>query len=213
MNIEEMLDSQLAKEQAVPRKRSGKFSPSSFGQCYRRQIWNRRDETVTNPPSSKALRIFKIGKLTHEYFQSLIPNNKEVCEKHHENDNFNMYTDWVNDDFIEDFKTVNGYKFKKICNPNTDINSECIDYILQLMGYCKWFGKPKGRLTFINKDDWKIKPFEFLLTDWIDKVDEEIDLLMAFWKSGKLPPAMPKLYRGRECTYCAFLGKDGCGQK
>jgi NTP pyrophosphatase (non-canonical NTP hydrolase) len=212
MNIEGLLDQELAKEQAVPRKRSGKFSPSSFGQCYRRQIWNRMDEPKTNEPDARALRIFKIGKMVHEYLQSLIPNTDEVCEKHYEGEDFHGFADHVGEDFVEDFKTVNGFKFKKICNEKTDIASECSDYILQLMAYCLWFDKPVGRLTFINKDDWQIRVFDFKLADYKEKVEDEMDTLMLFWKNRerRLPSALPRLYRGSECRYCNFSVGGKC---
>lgn len=210
MDIEKLLDKELAREQAEPRERSGKFSPSSFGQCYRRQIWNRRNEPKTNEPSPEALRIFKIGKLTHEYLQSLIPDNEEVCEKHYEEDDFHGFADHVGADFVEDFKTVNGFKFKKVCSPKTNIVEECSDYILQLMTYCLWFDKPIGKLTFVNKDDWKIKTFTFKLEDYINDVQEEMNMLMAFWHRESLPPALPRLYGGRECQYCAY--KTLCGK-
>lgn len=207
MNIEKLLDSHLAEEQAKPRERSGKFSPSSFGQCYRRQVYNRKNVPVTNPPDARALRIFKIGKLTHEYIQSLIPNEKEVCEKHYDGEDFHGYADHVGDNYIEDFKTVNGFKFKKISRKDMTskkVAEECPDYVMQIMAYCLWFDKPIGRLTFINKDDWQIRQYDFKLEDYKDLVEDEIQMLRAFWNRDRLPPPLPRLYGGNECRYCSW---------
>jgi hypothetical protein len=204
--IEKLLDEHLEKENSKPRKRSGKFSPSSFHQCYRRQIYNRRNEPQTNPPNERALRIFKIGNIVHEYLQKLIPNHEQVCEVKFENENFIGFADHVGDNYIEDFKTVGSFKFKQINVKNAVIDVNCRDYILQLMTYCYFMDKPIGKLTFVNKDDWQIKTFEFKLEDYKDKVEMEMNTLMNYWSTKTLPPATPRLYHGKECMYCNFKG-------
>jgi len=134
-----------------------------------------------------------------------------VCEKQYSDDNFTGFADHVGPDYVEDFKTVGGYKFKIISGKDADITVNSRDYILQLMAYCLWFNKPIGKLTFVNKDDWNIRTFEFKLDDYREKLKEEIDTLMEYWNKQELPPAKPRLYKDNgECRYCNFSIKNKC---
>ncbi len=76
MSIQDLIDEALIKEEEIKsqRIRSGKFSPSSFGKCYRAQYWNRKNEPKSNPIDVSALRRFKVGNIIHQYAQSFFPN-------------------------------------------------------------------------------------------------------------------------------------------
>jgi hypothetical protein len=69
MTIQEMVDKALIRPERV---RSGKWSPSSFGGCYRKQFWNRKDEPKSNPPDARTLRVFAAGQLFHDFIQNII---------------------------------------------------------------------------------------------------------------------------------------------
>jgi hypothetical protein len=76
-------------------------------------------------------------------------------------------------------------------------------------------GKPRIGLIFISRDlsygtrahEWtgQTKDYEpFILA-------EEVNLLLCWkeYQEGKLPPCNPRLYDGKECSYCNF--KTYCG--
>lgn len=212
MNIETLIDDHLENKRNQETRDLGKFRASSFGRCYLAQVLKRRGEEETNPPGAKSLRIFNIGHMVHEYVQNLIPNKNEVCELEYQDEDFSGHCDYVGDTYVEDYKTVNVFKFNQIIKKGADVAEIVPNYVLQLMAYCKWWDKPTGRLTFINKDDWRIKSFDFQYSDYEDLLEDEFDILKAFWNKNRLPPAMPRIRYGRseECIYCGY--KDRCGK-
>ena len=74
--IEKLIDDYLLAEQTqrAKKERSGLWSPSSFGRCFRYQFWNRKNEPQTNPPDLRALKIFKVGNIFHDFIQSMLPD-------------------------------------------------------------------------------------------------------------------------------------------
>lgn len=64
----DVLDEYIAHidEERVP---DGKFHPSSLWMCDRQAVMVARGEKQSNPPDSQTKRVFKIGKIIHEFIQ------------------------------------------------------------------------------------------------------------------------------------------------
>lgn len=155
--IEEILNKQIEKEQAdrTNRVRSGKWNPSSFGQCFLRQWYNRKDKKKTNPPNMKAFRLFRIGNLIHRDIQNLL--DEDACEVEVDTEDVHGFSDYVTDNAVYDFKTVGHWKWTIINKKFFDPHEELIDYILQLMSYCYFLNKTEGFLILICKDTYEMR--------------------------------------------------------
>lgn len=204
MNIEKLLDDSLIKEreERKSRVRSGKMNPSSFGQCFRRQYYNRSNTPESNPIPIETLRVFKAGSLFHDLIQNLLPPHQKEVEI--TTDEIHGFADIVTDDMVIDIKSQNQFAFKAMAKPGYKIEEEKVDYILQLMTYVFLLGKKIGKLVFINKDNLEIRKFEFHIDDWINKVNEEGVINSKYWLQKTLPPPEPRLYKGKECSYCSW---------
>ena len=78
MNIQQLLNEKLSKEQEERKHEpSGCITPSSLGQCFRRQLYKRRGEPVSNPPDERGLRIFKMGHSVHQTIYDMVRTTKE----------------------------------------------------------------------------------------------------------------------------------------
>jgi CRISPR/Cas system-associated exonuclease Cas4 (RecB family) len=208
MNFQDIIDNALIAEQAVKatRIRSGKFSPSSFGRCYRMQYWNRKNEPQSNPVGVEALRRFKVGNIIHQYAQGFFPNaQKEVM--------INLpdvigFADIVLDNEVIDIKSCRSFEFKTFANPNYDIKVGKFQNCLQVCAYAHFLGKPFARLIFIEKDALDSKEFVIETKDLAVELKDELEILRGQWANGVLPPASPRAYGGKECSYCNY--KDKC---
>ena len=203
MDVQAVLDTVVVELNKQKKKRSGLINPSSLGQCYRRQLWNRNDVTPTNPPDARALKLFRVGNMFHKDLQSILP--ADMCEVEFTKEDVHGFADFVGVDCVVDFKTVGNYQWRLFKKKGFRIEEEKIDYILQLMTYCYFFDKPVGVLLFICKDTYEMLKFPYYLEDWRDRVDEELDILRGFWFNKRTPPAQPRLYKGKECVYCNFF--------
>jgi len=207
MSVQELLEQEILKEKDQykdPIYRTH-FRTSNFGRCYRMQYWYRQGEEVSNPIELKTLKTFRIGNLFHRDLQSLL--EKEKTEVEFKAEDVFGHADHVGEDFVEDFKTVGTFPWKLMQNPKFNVDVDRESYILQLMAYCKFLGKPRGILTLINKDNYEMKTFEFKLEDWIDRVDHELFNLRGDWKRQELPYAIPRAYNRKDCNYCPFQFK------
>lgn len=202
--IQDKIDKFLAQEQEDRSKRirSGLWSPSSFGRCYRYQVWNRRNEPPTNPIDARTLRVFKAGKLFHDFVQQYF-DKAQVEVKAAKEDIFG-YADIVLEDSVVDIKSVHSRQFFHTGKKNYDIEKEKFSNILQLATYAWILGKPKCLLVFISKDDLCIDEYAFFTKKWVDKIEEELKILRIFWENKGLPPAIPRCYNGKECKYCSY---------
>jgi len=221
MNIKNLLDESLKKEQdsRKDRKRSGKFSPSSLGKCYRAQIWNRMAVEQSNPPDERTLRVFAAGHLFHEFVQKLIPN-KQV-EVKIEDENFLGFADIVTDNMVIDLKSQHSRAFWYMNQNKTETSKEHMDRfirskmpnILQTTFYAWKLKKEFIKIAFISKDDLCIEEYSFTTAEFIHPLLEEIETLRKYWKNKILPPAKPRCYFDkktgtcRECQYCNFLNR------
>ena len=209
--IEELLDNDLLKEQEKHEKRvrSGKFTPSSFGQCYRRQIWKRKGEPESDKPPIETLRTFRIGKLFHQMIQSLLPFH--LTEVEVSNDNIFGYADIVTNEEVIDIKSQNTYAFKLMGKPEFVLAEQKMDHILQVCTYAYLLGKQKARLVYINKESMEIREFELMVDDYLQQIEKEIAVLVNWLMKDELPPPEPRLYKKKdgfgECLYCQFYTK------
>jgi len=230
MNIQQLLNEKLSKEQDERKHEpSGCITPSSLGQCFRRQLWKRRGEPVSNPPDERGLRIFKMGHTIHDFVYSLLPEGTQT-EVEVKLDDVLGYADIVTDEMVIDIKSVHSRKFwymgrKKATKTTPEegeqeaverFRTDQKDNILQVMAYCFLLNRPMGSLVYVSRDDWCINQYKFELKDWTTEVTDELFILRKFWENGETPRAVPRLYKQKdgkykECSYCQFL--DTCTKK
>lgn len=214
MNIQEIIGEDLRTERdsRSKRVRSGLYSPSSLGKCFRAQYWNRKNEPITNPPDERTLRIFSVGDIFHKWIQERIRKvNPDIqCEVPVKTDSFYGFADIVNGDEVIDIKTMHskGFWYLDKCE---DIKKEKYTNWLQVMFYAINLGKKYAKLCFVSKDDLCINEYREEVNDyWINEINKEIQTLELIWHVQKTPPAQPRAYGGKECGYCQF--KDACGK-
>lgn len=205
-SIQDIINKALLKEQEdrAGRQRSGKWSPSSFGYCYRRQYWNRKNETPSNPIDERTLRVFKAGKLFHDFVQNYIPDQSKEVKV--DKDDILGYADIVTKDSVIDIKSVHSKAFWYMEKSNYDVKKEKENNWIQVATYAWILGKEWVRLMFISKDDLCIAEYAFPTKEFIPKVEEELKILRGYWEKEEVPPAKPRCYNGKECKYCQFLG-------
>ena len=206
--IQELIDDALAPKL---KQRSGKWSPSSFGRCYRQQYWNRKDALKSNPPDTRTYRVFKAGRLFHDFVQGLLDGVETEVKV--ECEDVLGYADIVRDNEVVDLKSQHSKSFWWMKKKNADIRKEKYGNWLQLMYYVRELNKTFGRLVFISKDDLCIMEYVECINDWTDELDNELTALRYLWKKQELPPALPRCEpnaKGEywECNYCDF--KDKC---
>ena len=204
--LQAKLDEALLKEREKERVRSGMYSPHLLGRCYRAQYWNRQGIEPSNPPDTRALRVFKCGELFHRFVQDLLPEHQAEVEAT-DGENFYGKADIVCEGEVIDLKSQHSKAFWWMAKSNYDISEEKKPNILQLMCYCWLLGKPRGRLVFISKDDLCVNEYVFEYDKWREKLQEEIDTLKMYWEKQELPKAEPRAYGGKEGTYCSFKTK------
>jgi len=213
INFSKLLENEIRNEieQRKKRERSGKFSPSRMGRCYRYQFWSRANEPETNPVPIEVFNKFRAGNIYHRDLQSMVEN----VEVKFENENFVMYADHVVDDCVVDFKTVFSTQFRAMKGKKeAEVIEDKIQNVMQVMAYCHFLEKPRGLLVFVNKDDYDILQVPLEYETYAGMVKEEIAVLMGYWTQKKLPPPVPRCYvsRGklRECEYCVFSVGGKC---
>jgi hypothetical protein len=209
--IQELLDEHINKNQEAKkdRVRSGCYSPSLFGACYRRQVWNREDKEVTNPPDDRALRVFECGNIFHDFVQRLLPDHQ--CEVEVKEPDISGRADIVTEEEVIELKSHHSRAFWYSSKEGYDIKKEKKNNIMQVCYYALQLKKERARLVYISKDDLCINEWTFTPTQWEDAINEELRKLRHWWEVRKTPPAEPRLYKGKECQYCAF--KDTCNEK
>ena len=220
MSIQELIDKALEKKEG--RIRSGKFSPSSLGKCYRAQFWNRKGEVPSNPIDERIQRVFKAGNLFHNFVQDIIIANNPEAQKEVlvENEDFKGYADLVVNGEVIDLKSQHSKAFwyrKDLAWKELEPKLYC--NILQVVFYAVELGKEGARLVFISKDDLCIQEYPLNVNNYKMKLGVEIATLKDFWRYDSLPPAEPRAYPDKEgkpaeCGYCQFLNKcKALGQK
>ena len=205
MNIQQAIDKYLEKENEKERTPSGKISPSSLGRCFRYQYWKRLNEPVSDPLESRVLRVFAVGKLFHKFVQDIVGGQVEVLI---ETEDEKGYADIVEANEVTDLKSVNSRKFSYLDKLTKEqVIKEEYNNFLQGAWYGIRLNKPRFRLCFLSKDDFRT--FEILeeTKNWVVKVEQELDTLRGYWNSKTLPPAQPRCFNGKECQFCGFRTK------
>jgi len=208
MSIQKLIDNALIAEQELKSKRirSGRFSPSSFGRCYRMQYWNRQNEPQTNPPDVEALRRFKVGNIIHDYMQSFFPTaQREVMIK--VEDDIIGFADIVLPDEVIDIKSCRTFEYKLMLKKDYNIGISKQTNCLQVCSYAFFLNKPQARLIFIEKDALDSKEFILEVSEWKEQIMDELEILRGHWKNGSLPAPSPRAYSGKECNYCNYRDK------
>ena len=205
--IQKLIDEALQKEQdeRKDRKRSGKYSPSLFGRCYRMQYWNRLDEPISDPLDARTLRKFKVGKIFHDFVEKLLPNHD--VEVKVENEDILGFADVVTENRVMDLKSAHTNDFRRFWSKDYDIFKGKETNWLQVATYAWILKKPECGLCFIGKDDLCIEEYFSYTEKWIPKIEEEVGNLKKWWLLQELPPAEPRAYNGKECSYCGYQTK------
>ena len=221
--IQKLIDDKLKADNEKVRIKSGKFSPSKLGMCYRHQVLNRARIPVTNKPDSRGLRIFKVGNLFHDFIQGFIPNNETEVDC--ESTDLMGRADIVTEDTVYDIKSVHSKSFWYSKKDGYDVKKEKYNNWLQLAYYAHTLKKEKMVLVMISKDDMCIEEYTQLLKSWKDELSSETNMLSHLWLNyGKthvgtepLPHALPRTkwdcgYGNNPCEYldyCKGVEKDG----
>ena len=209
VDFNELLDEAICKEreERTKRERSGKFSPSRMGKCYRYQVWQRQGVPETDEIPMAVFRKFRAGNIYHKDLQGMVDD----VEVEYEDESFKMFADHVGEDYVVDFKTVFSGQFKRMKKMSSeDIVSSKEQYVYQLMAYCHFLKKSTGYLVFVNKDDYDIIQVEVLFKDWKRRLEDEVGILLGYWKKGTVPPCLPRAYGGKEKTYCPYRSHPEC---
>ena len=217
MSIQELINDSLLKDEQskVGRIRSGKWSPSSFGQCLRKQYLNRQDVPKSNPPDVRTLRVFKVGNLFENFAVELLKKTDTDLQYQVkiETDDVFGFADIVNGNCVYDIKSQHSGAFTYM-KPES-IKEEKFCNWLQVGWYALTLNKPNCALVFISKDDLRIAEFVQPVEGyWRNMIENELTLLNHFWARKELPPAVPKAFGSeklgdKECDkYCSW--RDHC---
>jgi hypothetical protein len=219
--IQELIDSQLSKEQdaRAGRVRSGLWSPSLLGRCYRAQYYNRFNAPASNPFDLTSLRKLKAGKLFHDFVQNIVVQADPSIQTEVllTTDNAKGYADLVNGNEVIDLKSQHSRKFwhnQRQIKAGKKIEDMFYPNWMQVMFYAQVLGKEYARLVFISKDDLTIQEYKLPLDGyWKGELDMEFTKLEYYWKQRLIPPASPRCFKdesgkSKECDYCQW--KDLC---
>ena len=207
----QLIDAAIKQDNEKEHISSGKWKPSMFGSCYRRQYWHRAGEKETNPPDARALRIFKCGDLFHDFIQNLLGDSVQ-SEVLVETKDVKGYADCVGEDIVIDIKSVHSKSFWWMTK-SADIKKDKYNNFLQVMWYAMALGKNYAELAFVSKDDLCIQEYRMEVDEyWRHEVAIELKTLNHYWDTEQLPAATPRLYVSektpcKECTYCSFMNK------
>lgn len=213
--IQELIDATLIRPERV---RSGKWSPSSFGNCFRAQFWNRKDVKKSNPPDERSLRVFAAGQLFHDFVQGIMQadsNGDCQIEVIIDTDPDVLgYCDLVRANEVVDIKSQHSKMFWWMNKKGADVKKEKYGNWLQVMYYAIALEKEFARLVFISKDDLCIQEYVQPVDDyWTAEVLKELCALRMTWEQNVLPAAQPRCERKKDGTYwhCNYCGwKDLC---
>lgn len=198
------------------RERSGKYSPSQMGRCFRLQWYNKTNEPKSNPPDDRSLRVLAVGTLFHEFVQNIVKKEMDsqeaFCELEHNltTENVNGFVDILTEDQVIEVKSQHSKSFWYMAKTNFDVERDKENNVYQAMCYAVLLKKESIRLVYISKDDLCINEYVVPVNDkWRDKIADEI-LTLQNLKS--LPDALPRAFGGMEkknkeglyteCAYC-----------
>ncbi|MCX6806896.1 MAG: hypothetical protein NT135_02130 [Candidatus Berkelbacteria bacterium] len=193
------------------------FHASQLGSCKRKQIWRRMNEKETNPADDRALRIFAVGDIFHEFLQKKAEESGCLIAKEQEviNDEYNYkgrYDAFIEKDGVKllyDFKSQHSQSFHYMQENGTGVDE---GKKLQIVSYAVMGNLPvqECRLLFVSKDDLCMMEVPVKVEDYKDKVVAELKELNQFYKTKIIPEPLPEIENGRcqwQCLYCPFRDK------
>lgn len=209
--IEQLIDEALVRK---PHVKSGKWSPSMFGRCFRAQFWNRKNEEPSNPPDERTLRVFKAGFLFEDFVTGLIvKGNNFRTQVDVESEDVKGRADIVGHNEVTDVKSQHSRSFWWMLK-SPDVKKDRYSNWLQVLYYTRELNKEFGRLVFISKDDLCIQEYVQPLDDfWLKQLEVELMVLRNMWRAQNLPPASPRCFidkktgKSKECKYCNWIDK------
>jgi hypothetical protein len=206
MSIQQLIDNELLVEQELraTRERSGMWTPSRFGRCFRFQYWSRAKVPESDFPELKMLRRWKVGNLYHAYVQSFFPGK---CEVEVRKNDILGFADVVLDNRVIDIKSVSDWEFGYLLKPNYSVEKEKIINCLQVSTYSWILDKPLASLYFINTKSSSGVEFDVNISHFIPLIEEELNILRGYWEDNRTPSGIPRAYGGKECQYCAYKTK------
>jgi CRISPR/Cas system-associated exonuclease Cas4 (RecB family) len=204
MTFEQRIREQLLKEQEErkTRERSGMWTPSRFGRCFRLQYYSRKNEPESNPSDVEFLKRCKMGSLIHKYAQSFYPEADSEIKI--TKDDVLGFCDLVDKDKVSDIKSVSDWEYKKITEKGYDVEKEKETHCLQVCTYAWALGLGLAGLIFINIKNLNSIEFDIKVEKFIPKIEEELKILRGYWEKRELPPAKPRAYNGKDCSYCGY---------
>jgi len=213
MKIMEQIDQVLRKrdDEGKTRERSGLYSPSSFGRCFRYQYWHRMNEPASNPPDAHALRVFMVGKVLHKWLQDEIKGVFPTAETEVEVTTASCHTfvDVVLDDEAIEIKTTHPWALKHMEKEGFSLMRDQKPHMLQAIHGAMATDKDHARLLYLDRQNLWIKEFYITLTgELVHEVDMELNQLNAYWDKQELPAAEQRCFGGKECEkYCNYRDK------
>ncbi|NCU42101.1 MAG: hypothetical protein EOM19_05300 [Candidatus Moranbacteria bacterium] len=207
MKIQQLIDQHLKQE--GERQYTGKIGASCLGQCYRRTFWQIKREPQSNPPDERSLRIFHCGNLFHDFVQSFLKDYQ--VEQAYTDDTLSIRVDAVGEDEVVEIKSMHsrGFWYMDKELKEKSIKDVKPQHWMQVMCGALCFKKPFAHLVYVSKDDLCIKEFKISVSpEAKEAVEGEIAKIKDTLDKNLLPPALPRLYNGKECSYCSW--KDKC---
>lgn len=207
--VDQVLEQVFIKEQEErqARERSGKFNPSSFGRCYRNQVFNRLDVPQDNPMSFQGWKNVTNGTVIHDYIEQYF----EDCEILIEDDDFKSFADirLKTEQKVVDIKSISSYGWRNVIKQGYNPIEKSLHHVLQVLFYAKKLELPKASIVYVTKENFVTLEFEFDVAKCEHLIDREITTLKEIWESKKLPPAQPRAYLNannepQDCRYCAW---------
>ena len=219
MAIQDIIDEYLLEEQNEPRTRSGLWSPSSFGRCFRNQFWNRKDEPQSNPMTGLALRQTSRGKLTHKWMQGIllkkIPSARAEVEV--KTADIHTFIDIVTNEEAIEIKSQRGRAYEAThYKSQTPITQKHYGHFLQTVSGAIHTERDVGRLIYVNAETHQAIEYRFPITgEAVGKFEAELRELNSYWPN-ELPPAKPRAFPNKQgisqdCQYCSF--RDKCNRR
>ena len=208
--IQQYIEKRLRDEyEENKREGSGLFVASYLGFCYRRQFKRRRKDLKTIAPDTKGLARMAMGRNTHTFVQSYLPEAKcEVKIKSKEGDIMG-YCDIETEDCAYDIKGCDEWQYRKYWKIPT---GKLIDTKYNNWLQVGWYGIELNK-KYVSLLPWIFGTFSYyehkiFTLDIKAKVEHELGVLRALWAKGELPEAKPRAFGGKECTYCEY--RDQC---
>lgn len=223
MKAAALLDDVLAARNRIGRPAATTWRGSLLGSCIRRQVYEARGVTATNPPDARTLRVFQRGHVVGEMLTELLTEHPDVLFAVFEVDllwaarDFSGHPDvliWFKDGHVElwEVKSTHSQGFRYLGD------TAKADHEIQAAAYAEVLAgvydiEVDGiRVVYVSADDWRMAEFPVPEGRRGD-VRRILTALDYYHSRGRLPPRLrfgPGLDPRKRfpCSYCPFL--DAC---